>query len=330
MISIQNSLTELQRCHQLRDQALDCYLSAIRNVADYAIELDDGITGPHRQYLTALAGEVAAGTPEVLERSRATLRGLLRDYRGKAAQYLKELREELAGAADALQKILDSMAQTDGDQEFLLHGALGRLREISDSPHATAVREVVLAAAEAIEQSVEQIRQQHQLTVTQFLVEIRVLHKRIDALETAASIDGVTRLLNRGEVEDLIRSAPGRECRLLLLKVPGLRLAERRFSAGVAAELAGAFARRLRNSLPPDTVLGRWREEEFVGILALANPEAMAKAKWIAEHLSGDYACLKDGKAVHPKLQIGVAVLDASGEAPKRTLARVEEFLSGK
>ena len=73
MTSIQNSLNDLERCQAARDVVLDCYLTAIGNVAHYAIDLDDEITVPHRQYLTVLAGEVASAQPEVLAESRATL-----------------------------------------------------------------------------------------------------------------------------------------------------------------------------------------------------------------------------------------------------------------
>src|ERR1035438_10510637 len=66
MISIQSSLTELERSHQIRDEVLDCYVLAIKNIAHYAVELDEEITGSHRKYLETLATEVAAGTSEAL------------------------------------------------------------------------------------------------------------------------------------------------------------------------------------------------------------------------------------------------------------------------
>src|ERR1700674_4280062 len=106
MISIRGSVAELERCYQERDAALDCYLGAIRNLASYTIELDPVFSGPQREYLTALAGEVASGKPEVLLESRATLRALLRDYRDKASQYLNGLHDELAGTARALEELL--------------------------------------------------------------------------------------------------------------------------------------------------------------------------------------------------------------------------------
>ena len=309
---------------------LDCYLMAIRNTAHYAIELDDETTAPHRQYLTALAGEVASAQPEVLAESRSTLRGLLRDYQGKAAQYLSTLRDELAGTARALQEILNSLAQADGDHEVQLRGALGRLRAISKSPDGSAVRAALLAAADSIEQSLEQIRKQHQLTVSQFLVEIRMLHKRIDLLETAASLDDLTKLFKRDEMERQIRAAPGGKLCLLLVRASGFRQAERQFNREVAAELAAAFSKRLRNSLPPSATIGRWSEDGFIAMLSVEKAEALDSAKWIAEHLCGAYACLQRGKAVHPSLQVSVAVVDNQpGEPPERTLKRVKEFLPG-
>jgi GGDEF domain-containing protein len=330
MTSIQNSLNDLERCQAARDMVLDCYLTAIRNVAHYAIDLDDEITVPHRQYLTVLASEMASAQPEALAESRATLRALLRDYRDKAAKYLGTLREELSGTACALQEILDSLAQADSDNEAQLRTELDRLREISSSPEGSAVRAAILTAADSIEQSIEQIRQQHQLTVSQFLVEIRMLHRRIDLLETAASLDDLTKLFKRDEIERQIRSTSEGNLCLLLVRASGFRQAERQFNREVATALAAAFGKRLRNSLPPGAIIGRWSEEGFIAMLSVEKPEAMASAQRVAEHLSGDYACLQRGKTVHPALLVGVAVVDNQpGDPPEQTLKRIKEFLTG-
>jgi GGDEF domain-containing protein len=330
MISIRDTLNELEDCHRTRAIALECYLAAIRNMAHYAIELDDEITEPYRKYVSALAGEMAEAPPEALVESRATLRGLLRDYHDKGAKYLSGLRDELAGAAAALQETLDSLMLADGDHEGRLRSALGRLRDASRLPDQDAMRAAVLSTADTIEQSLELIRKQHQLTVAQFLSEIRVLHKRIDALQTAATIDSLTKLFNRREMEERIRSAPPGSFSLLLVKVRGFRLASMQFSEDVSAELAGAFTKRLRNGLPLETAIGRWSEEEFIAILPAARPEALGRAKWIAEHLAGVYACLKSGKTVRPSLEVTVGVVDSEpGDSAELILQRVGESLTG-
>jgi hypothetical protein len=66
-------------------------------------------------------------------------------------------------------------------------------------------------------------------------------------------------------------------------------------------------------------------------MLSAEKPQAMASAKRVAEHLSGDYACLQHGKTVHPSLHVGVAVVDHQpGDPPERTLKRIKEFLTGE
>ena len=108
----------------------------------------------------------------------------------------------------------------------------------------------------------------------------------------------------------------------------GLRRAEVQFGKEVGEELAGAFAKRLRNSLPPNSTFGRWGAEEFVVMLSMKKSEAMASGKWITEHLSGAYACMKDGKTVRPS----PATHRRSGghvanEKPERILERIGVFL---
>jgi GGDEF domain-containing protein len=331
MISIQSSLTDLERSHQIRAAVLDCYVLAIKNIAHYTIELDEEFTGSHRKYLETLATDVATGTAEALSDSRATLRGLLREQRDKAALYLGNLRDELAGTARTLEEILDGLGQTDGDHEKTLRASLGKLRQVAAAPGNAALGIVISSAADSIESSLEQVRKQHQLTTSQFLVEIRMLHKRIDALEAAASIDEITRFATRDELAERIRSSETGQYCLVLIGARGLRRAEVQFGKEVCEELSGAFAKRLRASLPISAVIGRWGPEEFVAMLLAKKSEALASAKWITEHLSGSYACLKGGKTVRPTVQLTVGVVEtAVHEQPERIIERIGLFLVGQ
>lgn len=327
VISIRKTITELDQYLQQRELAFDCYLAAIRNTAHYVIDLDDAITGPQRHYLTVLAEEVAKATPDVLEESRATFRGLLREYRDKASRYIADLREQLAGTAAALQQMMESLAHTDGDHEACVRKAVAQLRRAAETPEGMPLRALLGSAADTIQQSLELARQQHQVAIAQFQAEIRMLHKRIDMLEAAASMDALTQLFTRREMEDRIRNVPAGGFTLLLIKVTGFRLAELNFNRDVAAELTSAFSRRLRNSLPEGTVVGRWSDEEFIGITLLARQEAVNLATHLADHLAGSYACLQNGRTVHPSVQLRVGVVDSAGDSPDRILKRITEIL---
>jgi GGDEF domain-containing protein len=325
MISIRESVVELERCHARRAKAVDCYAAALQNAAQYAVDLDREITAPYKNYLASLAQDVASGRDDVLDQSRSTFRALLRDFRDKAAAYLQRLREELSATARALQETLAAMVTTDGDYETNLRASMSRLRQLAASPAGQPVRVELTAAADAIESGFEEMRKQHGLTVSQFLVEIQMLHRRLDALEAAATVDKPTMLLNRAEIEERVRLTPPGGS-LLMAKVSGIRLALSRYPADVSAQLLAAFTKRLRNMIPADAVTGRWAEEDFLAILKMTKNEALGLSNRVAEQLSGAYSCLHNGSQVRPALRLTVAVAESGGDRP---VERVRAFLAG-
>jgi diguanylate cyclase (GGDEF)-like protein len=328
MISIRSELTELERSHQLQEAVLDCYIAAIRNVERYALELDSAATTQFQQHLSTLANDLATERWGVLDDSRATLRALLRDYRDRGSFYIANLRDELAGTARALEEILDSLNQSDGDHEAHLRTALLKLRSAAATAPAGLIGPIVAEAADSIEQSVEQLKKVHQLNISQFQAEIRVLHQRIDRLERAASVDQLTALFNRSEMVERIKlSVPG-QFNLLLIDVRGLLRAEVQFGRDVSQELAAAFARRLRNCIADDAAAARWSAEEFVAMVKAKKSDVLSLGKWIADNLSGTYACLKSGKVVRPSVQVSVAMVETfPNETTERVLQRIDNFL---
>jgi len=328
MITIGSALSDLERWHRLGATALDAYTAALRNLSQYAVEIDDSLTKTYREYLGTLAESVASGKPEAIEESRATLRGLLRDYRDRAAHFLAGLREDLASTARTLEEILDSLAQNDGDHETRLRATIKQLRELPPDAAAPVVQAVVLPAVDVIEDCLEKINAQHQITVAQFQAEIRMLHQRIDTLERSVTIDQMTALLNRAEMENRVRDASPPFC-ILMVKAQGFRLAESRYGVEVGAECVAAFAKRLRSGLPPGAEVGRWSYEEFLAILFASRAEVLPLARWATQSLSGSYACMRNGKAVHPQLQVSAGVLESGSDSPERILLRISEFLCG-
>jgi GGDEF domain-containing protein len=337
MISIQSSITELDRSHELQTALLNTYLQAIRSSAQYAVELDEKATAPHRRHLTELANQVAeltdqapSGTAEHVTRSSATFRGLLRDYRDKAARYLNQLREELGSTARALQETLDSLSQSVGDHETQLRMSAIKLREVSAEADVAILRSTVRSAADAIEVSLEHVRKEHQLTVAQFLMEIRVLHHRIDSMEAVASVDKMTGLYDRGEMESRVRSARPGSFHLLLFQAHGISRAEAEFGRSIGDELAAAFTKRLKNSLPAIATLGRWSPEEFIAMTGEPRDPNSSASQWATAQLSGTYSCVQSGKTVRPSLEVSVGIVDSlARETAEETLDRVKMFLTG-
>jgi GGDEF domain-containing protein len=310
MISIRQNLSELERSDQLRKIALDCYLSALGNMAHYAIEFDAAITAPHRQHVSALAAELQEASPEVLTESRATVRGLLRDYRDKAGQYLAGLRDQLSSTAQALREMVEGLSQCDTDHGAKLSHALARLRDTANSPEGGQVRAAVRELADTIEESVEQMRKQHRFTVSQLQTEMRLLHNRIDSLESAAVTDDATKFSNRRFLAEYLSAMPPEGACFLILKMRGLAEARARFGPSIAENVLATFGRRLRNTVPKEAVIGRWSEQDFLAIVpAAAKPADGTLIKRFAEHLSMPYACMLEGKVVRVPIVVAAECL---------------------
>ena len=305
---------------------LECYIAAIHAIGHYAADLEPELTEPYRRYLEELAATVASGGAASLRESRATLRALLRDYRDKTSRYLNILREDLTSAAAALAEILESLQDTDGDQGDILRQTLRILRE-PPGEDADSIRDNVLDAAKTIENCLSAVRKKHQLSVSQLMIEIRMLHKRIDALESAASVDLLTHLFPRQDMEQRIReiAAP---CHFLLIRAGGILPAAFEFGRAVAEELTGAVIRRFRNTLPAATVVARWCGEGFVAAIEAEPDDAGDLAARVATNLAGPYACMKEGKAVRPAVAPQVRLLETAPGGGEETLRLIDEFFA--
>ena len=278
--------------------ALDCYRSAIRNVAFYAIELDKDVTAAYRQALSQLENCAGEAAPEALP-------ALLRDYHARATAYVGRLYGEMQQTADNLSQILDSLADSNANYDDRIRNALARLRAFADSPDGAGIRAPLLAAAIMAQEGIEEVRRRQESAVARLMSEIRSLHKKIDSLESASSLDILSALLTRTEMEERLQFAP-RGAPHLLLKASGLRLAESRFGNEVTAQLTAAFLKRLLRSLPAESAVARWSEEEFMALVPVSAEAEIPSQELLGTQLSGSYGCSQGGKSVRPPLNVRV------------------------
>ena len=329
MIWIRESSTPPSRPLEEPGVALKCYIAAIQNIAHYAVEMDAGITGPYVKYLAGLAAEVQAAPSQALPESRSTLRGLLRDYRDKAAQFLGSLRQQLESTARALQETVEALAQSDGDHSTRLRDSLKRVREAVATPEGAPLRTVLTVAVDSIEEDLTQIRRQQQFTMAQLQTEVRILHQRIEALQNAAAVDQASKFSSRRSIEEYVESLPPAGFMVLILKAHGMAQARAKHGASMADELVAMFARRMRNCVPKDAVIGRWNEQDFLVVLPVSQGKEETDPQAVSDHLSMPYACMMAGKVVRISLEVSAEVLPAAEGPPGTMLKCVERAFGG-
>jgi len=323
-------MTELEKAHARQTAALDNYSAVLRDMEQYAVEINEEITPAFRRHLAAVVVELTAKSEiEDLAATRSVVRNELRDYRDRAAIVLNGLRHDLFEKVEALQAIVEAMASADGDHEDRLQKAIASLRKLAESPAAGPVRAALLEASKQIEASIEEIRRNNGLTIGQFMVEIKTLHKRIESLEMAGRKDVLTGMYSRLEMESRICAHIDRHTgfSLLLLRICNLPIIQRQFGAAIRSDVVAAFAKRMRGGVPPNTVIGRWSDDQFLALLEIEKAEAMSLAKRVNQHVSGTYVCMNDGKPQRPTLMVQVAVLDhVAGGAYESLIDRLNQF----
>lgn len=328
MIWIRESSTPPGRPPEEPGVALECYIAAIQNMAQYAVQLDAEITGTHVKYVTGLAAEVQAASQTLLE-SRATLRGLLRDYRDKAAEFLNRLRQQLESTAKALHEIVEALAQSDGDHATRLRDTLKRVREAAAGPEGAPLRAMLTTAVDSIEGDLAQMRREQQFTMAQLQTEVRILHQRVESLQNAAAMDQASKFSSRRSIEEYVESLPAAGFMVLILKAHGLAQARARYGASLADELVATFARRMRNCVPKDAVMGRWNEQDFLAVLPVSQDRENIDPQAVSTHLSMPYACMTAGKVVRIPLEVSVEVLSVAEGPPGTMLSRVGKAFGG-
>jgi len=306
------------------------YMAAIRGVAAYAVKLsenvDDG-NSPERGYLRAMAEDVAHGDRAVLEESRSFLRCVLREYRDESAGYLAQLRQQLAATAATLRDVSCALAEGDSQAGANFQTGLVQLNELTANPAAGPSAGLIRLAAADLESGLVEMRQHHQLIVSQLHTEVRLLHRRMESL-TAADLDDLSRLMPRDEIEDRIAvAAPGTFC-LVVLKANGLLQSKTQYTEQVFHDLQIAFTRRMRNTLPANTPAGRWSEDGFVAIVFADAADARELAATLHRRLSGPYICRSEARAVVTALQTRVEVIETGpGESRDRVLEIIDRLL---
>jgi GGDEF domain-containing protein len=330
MVSIGESLSELDKMHRSVESVLCLFRRAVESAGEYAIDLEPALTGPHREAISGVAAGIEpSASPCVLADAGSAFRHHLREYRDRAAEYLEALRRELAAKASSLEQICESLTEGNDDHEAQIGKGLDLVRATAMRREAAPVRAALLEAVMGIDESMDAYRRQQQATVAQFLVEIQMLHQRVQTLENDRQRERSTMLTLREEMESQIAevlAGSDSHC-LLLLRLRNWATLRRQLGPGLDQPLLEAFSKRLRQMVGPQAVASRWETDMFAVLMPGCRSELVGMSKRVGEHVGGIYVCTIDGKLVRPMVQVDSGLIECSaGDSPERVVQRLSAF----
>jgi GGDEF domain-containing protein len=322
MISIRQSVNDLERLADLQKMTLSSYQFAIRAAAEYVVELDSSQAGEFRKHLFAMQRTLEqAGRPEEFEAVQASFRGELRDYRDKANEWLEKTRGDLLAAAEAMQVLAEAVGTNGTDHAKVLKDDLGKLLTIAESPDLGQIRTVIRTTARSITESYDCLQRDTQLVVAQLHDELRSLHREMDSERKALYTDHASGAWTREKLSarmgEMLNRGDG-FC-VVILWITNLKRVRSTCSTLVIDGALKAMVKRLKGLAGTDATVGRWGDEEFAVLLELVPATALSLSTEIAHALSSRYSVQENGVAQYLTLRIATAMADhAAGSDPER------------
>jgi GGDEF domain-containing protein len=325
MISLKQSLSELDRLDSMQRTAMECYHSAIEAASRNAVETEESWIRSLRDGLEELARRVArASSAEELRETRVALQGELQEYSAKGSRYVRALRDKLSETSRSLSEVAQALARGVGGDGPKLEEQLGRAAALARLPEVTRVCPELELAVAGLEDGVARLRRETRLALAQLHEEIQVLRSALDSARQAAVRDPISGLLNRAEALATIRDRLGRGVTfsLLFLWLANLEYVRRRYGSCPSDEVVAQFSKRLLDCLPQGTQAGRWQDDRFVVIVERPKPEAIWLFDGLAKPL-GEPFVVKDGSLKREvTLQLRCGVTEASPPATEAGLLR--------
>jgi diguanylate cyclase (GGDEF)-like protein len=317
--------------HDATTAAVDCYLSAILDIAEAIDAISPEISPSYHGRLTLLHTSLAADAAspslaQALEESRHALHEILADFSGKA-------RHNNQALARDLNQTLDMMARTEDSRSVRNVQYVERLVDFADQVDA-AIRAGDLArlARQTSElrgfaESIEIDSHDAFARLRKKLIEIQL---RLHEAELLATLDPLTGVANRRELDRELaaRVAGQQEFCVLLFDLNGFKTVNDQYGHLCGDEVLKQLSARLSGQVRARDFVCRWGGDEFVAILACEQAHAETRSRQIADRLTGPYHITGEGHEIHVDVAVSVGLAQyAPGESLAQLFRRVDESM---
>jgi len=310
----------------------ECYAMALRSAADYAFDFDLQTTQELQGHLHALEDKVVTGADvDTLRSIQASFRGELREYREKARLHVQRLRDDLAGAADAMTTFASTFVSTGSDAELHIMGEMKKLEETASGNDLNKIRTSIRHATEEISRSYEDLNKANGLVVAQLQHEIRLLHREIQTERRTAWTDResgawIKRKLD-DKVEKLLES--GDEFCVLVMLVSNLKTLEAQCGKTVVHSALNALVKRCYGTLGDDTMIARLGPSQFAAIIEVDTAAAQLMAREVSERLSSRYSVQNNGIAQNVAVKITCGIVSQPRDGDPEEFHRKFQQMTG-
>jgi|HubBroStandDraft_6_1064221.scaffolds.fasta_scaffold84265_1 diguanylate cyclase (GGDEF)-like protein len=282
--------------------AVDSYLSALASISSVVSGVFPDIGSEHARKLIRLRNRLAfdADVRGLIE-SRETLINELSAFSEKARSVYGSRTEAVQQSLALLSELKDVLAPQTNENFRTLSGLCGRIEALGGH-----------AEADELRSALEGLGKEREMVAAGLQNQLRVLESRLKATELLASIDPLTGVGNRSELENQIaaRLKVNKQFCLLLFDVDCFHAVNQKYGNVCGDELLKQVAARLSNQIRTRDFVCRWSGDEFVVIMECDLENAARRCKQISQWLSGPYRVKTDSEETRVELHMSSDLLE--------------------
>ncbi len=334
MFFFKKTVDQMDQREQRSEIALECYLSAIVAMQEHAIEIAPEITKDHQIVLRTFHRNLFEDlSVEALEKSLATLAGILEDYKAKAAAFQAQRGEDLRSMLVNLAVAAETMSAHNDLHSTHLKEFTEQLQATTRGTYLGQIKRDLTRHVSDLRSSDMSMCQENNGSVSAMEARFNEFQDRLEQAERRATTDALTGLLNRGEGEVRLRRQidRGGATSIMLIDLNGFKQINDQWGHLCGDQVLKVFSRNLEQLVRPSDVVCRWGGDEFLVFLRNDDVIAHERAQELCGMLRSTYKIMTLGKIFEVEISASVGVAQArEGESVDDLLARADNDMYRK
>jgi len=328
MLSLKRNISRLDKEDQLFQSALGAYVNAISVIRNLPIAADPEAIRDYRESLREIELHISqARDAEVLDRSRETLRELVREYQTKAEAAATKKEEDLREVMEALGEATRVLGLQHSGHADRLQTFTNNLSESEKITDLGLMRRRIVSHVRDLRAIAEQSKCENETALSGVQSQLAEFSVRLDSAERRASLDGLTGLLNRGEGEARLNAliGAGHQLSAILIDLNGFKKINDTWGHAAGDQVLKTYARTLASFIRCGDLVCRWGGDEFLAVLRCDEETAAQRAAALGPSLRATQKIVVLGKLFEVAASAAIGVTGhRAGESAQDFVARVD------
>ncbi len=281
-----------------------------------------------QQSLLALQSRLTVeATPAVISDTEQRVKDELQQWSTNAFSYLNQKVGEIKEIMLFMARTVEATSERDQRYAGNLRELTVCLQAVGDLDDLTEVRRALGKSANDLRDCVDRMTRESRESVARLRTELSTYQCRLEEAEKLASLDSLTGLVNRRDVERQIahRIGNAQEFCVILLDLNGFKQINDRYGHPAGDDILKQFSKELRSFFRSADTVGRWGGDEFLVIVDCSPKDAEVRMERLREWVFGEYPVqgIDGTRRVRVSAAAGLAAWK-TGESAAELLARAD------